>query len=144
MLKVGDLAPDFPVGETTLYRLLEQRSVAVFFFPMTFTPTCTREARAFGDEFDNLRQAGCDLVGVSKGAQARSDEFARSLGLPFPLVGDDGTIVRAYEVAWPLVGLARRVTYLIGQDRRVRSVVHAEFDVAKHITGTCSVLRPGS
>lgn len=37
MLKQGDMAPDFPVGDGTLYGLLEKRSVVVFFFPKTFT-----------------------------------------------------------------------------------------------------------
>jgi peroxiredoxin len=38
MLKVGDAAPDFAVGETTLHRLLDERLVAVYFFPKAFTP----------------------------------------------------------------------------------------------------------
>jgi peroxiredoxin len=38
MLKVGDAAPDFPIGETTLQRILKEREVVVFFFPKAFTP----------------------------------------------------------------------------------------------------------
>lgn len=38
MLTNGDAAPDFAIGETTLFRLLERGSVAVFFFPKAFTP----------------------------------------------------------------------------------------------------------
>lgn len=38
MLKVGDPAPDFPIGETTLARILKDREVVVFFFPKAFTP----------------------------------------------------------------------------------------------------------
>lgn len=38
MLKVGDPAPDFPIGETTLVRILKDREVVVFFFPKAFTP----------------------------------------------------------------------------------------------------------
>jgi peroxiredoxin len=38
MLKLGEVAPDFRVGETSLYRLLEQQAAAVFFFPKAFTP----------------------------------------------------------------------------------------------------------
>ena len=37
MLKQGETAPDFPVGDETLYGMLEKRSVVVFFFPKTFT-----------------------------------------------------------------------------------------------------------
>jgi peroxiredoxin len=38
MLKVGDAAPDFAVGATTLHGLLRERQVAVYFFPKAFTP----------------------------------------------------------------------------------------------------------
>jgi peroxiredoxin len=37
MLPPGAAAPDFPVGEGTLHRLLEHGSVALFFFPKAFT-----------------------------------------------------------------------------------------------------------
>jgi peroxiredoxin len=38
MLSEGDTAPDFRIGGSSLYRWLEERSVAVFFFPKVFTP----------------------------------------------------------------------------------------------------------
>ena len=38
MLKVGNDAPDFAVGDTTLFKILEKRQVVVFFFPKAFTP----------------------------------------------------------------------------------------------------------
>ena len=37
MLKVGQEAPDFPVGSGTFYALLEQGPAVVFFFPSAFT-----------------------------------------------------------------------------------------------------------
>jgi peroxiredoxin len=38
MLKPGDAAPDFAIGETTLFNILKQRKAVVFFFPKAFTP----------------------------------------------------------------------------------------------------------
>jgi peroxiredoxin len=38
VLRVGDVAPDFAVGDTTLYGILKHRSAVVFFFPKAFTP----------------------------------------------------------------------------------------------------------
>lgn len=38
MLAVGETAPDFPVGETSLYELLGEGPVVVWFFPKAFTP----------------------------------------------------------------------------------------------------------
>jgi peroxiredoxin len=141
MLKVGDLAPDFPIGDTSLYRLLEGQAAAVFFFPKAFTPACTREADEFHREFEGLRKSGCEVVGVSRDPQDKSDRFRQSLGLPFPLVGDpDGAILRAYKVRWPILGLARRVTYLIAKNRAVRLAFHSEFNIGAHVSKTCAAL----
>ena len=134
MLKVGDPAPDFAIGGTSLHKLAVDRSVAVFFFPKVFTPTCTLEAKAFGRDYEALRSAGGEVVGVSVDKPEESARFCDSLKLPFPLVGDkDGAIARAYDVRWPLVGLARRVTFLVGRDRRVVLAFRSERDAEAHV-----------
>ena len=38
MLKKGTAAPDFKVGESSLYEYLDRSAVVVFFFPKAFTP----------------------------------------------------------------------------------------------------------
>jgi peroxiredoxin len=38
MLKTASIAPDFAIGDGSLYKLLEQGSAVVFFFPKAFTP----------------------------------------------------------------------------------------------------------
>jgi peroxiredoxin len=39
VLKAGAIAPDFRIGETSLYAVLETKKTAVvFFFPKAFTP----------------------------------------------------------------------------------------------------------
>jgi thioredoxin-dependent peroxiredoxin len=140
MLKTGDPAPDFAIGESSLHRLLEKQSGAVvFFFPKAFTPTCTREAGGFGQEHERFRKAGFQLVGVSRDTQETNDRFGTSLGLSYPIVGDPGgSILKAYDVRWPLIGLARRVTYVVGGDRRVREVIRGELSALGHVEGACA------
>ena len=38
MLAVGDAAPDFAIGDRSLYRILEAQGAVIFFFPKAFTP----------------------------------------------------------------------------------------------------------
>lgn len=38
MLRLGDAAPDFTLGDTTLHGLLQRAQVALYFFPKAFTP----------------------------------------------------------------------------------------------------------
>jgi peroxiredoxin len=38
MLKVGDAAPDFAIGDSRLFKVLEERQAVIFFFPKAYTP----------------------------------------------------------------------------------------------------------
>jgi len=60
------------------------------------------------------------------------------------MVGDpEGKVLSAFGVRWPLIGLARRVTYVIGADRRVQEVIRGELDADSHVTEACAfVARP--
>jgi peroxiredoxin Q/BCP len=144
MLQPGDAAPDFDIGDRTLYGILDERSAVVFFYPRAFTPGCTREAKGFQREYENLRQSGCEVIGVSRDAQEVNDRFRASLGLPYPLVGDpDGRISKGYRVLWPVIGRTRRVTYVISRERRVRFGFHDEFGFDAHAGEMCRVLAEG-
>jgi thioredoxin-dependent peroxiredoxin len=82
------------------------------------------------------------VIGVSADAQDTSDRFRKSLDLPFPTVGDpSGSILRAYRVRWPLIGLARRVTYVVGRDRRIRSAYESQHKVDQHVAQACAVVK---
>lgn len=78
---------------------------------------------------------------MSADDQETQDRFGKSLELPFPLVGDpDGNIRSAYGVKWPLFGFAKRVTFVIGRDRKIRLVHRAERDVESHVAQACVVV----
>jgi peroxiredoxin Q/BCP len=79
------------------------------------------------------------VIGVSADTQETNDKFSTSLDLPYPLVGDpSGEILKAYKVRWPVIGLARRVSYVIGRERRIELVFESQFDAEAHVTQTCA------
>ena len=81
------------------------------------------------------------MVGVSRDSQDTSDRFKKSLDLPYALVGDEeGRVVTAFKVRWPVIGWAQRVTYLVGKDRKVRLAVHSELDIPAHVREACAAL----
>jgi thioredoxin-dependent peroxiredoxin len=98
------------------------------------------EAREFREHAEFLRSRGLSVIGVSTDAQTVSDRFAESLDLPFPLVGDpDASIARRYGVKWPLLKIAKRVTFVVGEDRRVESVHRSERDPRSHPAHVCAL-----
>jgi len=129
------------VRQTTLYKLLDKGKAVVFFFPKAFTPGCTKEVGGFRRDYEKYTKAGAEVIGVSSDTQETNDRFAASLDAPYPIVGDpSGEILKAYKVRWPVIGLARRVTYVIGPDRRVEHAFESQFDAEAHIARSCALV----
>jgi peroxiredoxin Q/BCP len=120
MLKVGDPAPpvDAVGSDGKRFVLYAQEAetlcTVIYFFPKAFTPGCTAETKEFRKHYAELMLAGASLVGVSTDDRDTQCRFASSLSAPFPMLGDhDRAICRAYDVLWPLIGVAHRVTYVV-------------------------------
>lgn len=70
----------------------------MYFYPKDATPGCTVEAQDFRDMHKDLSESGIEVVGVSKDSVESHDKFVEDLGLPFPLISDDGTLCEAFGV----------------------------------------------
>jgi len=78
-------------------------------------------------------------VGVSKDSQETNDRFRSSLELPYPMVGDpEGKILAAYDVRWPIIGICRRVSYVVGRDGKIRYAFKSETNPDAHVAETCA------
>ncbi len=137
MLNVGDTAPEIDATTTTGDRfvLSKQKAICtvIYFYPKAFTPGCTRETRTFAENHNELELAGASIIGVSTDDGSTQCDFAKSLGTPFPLIGDpDKTISRGFGVLWPLFGVAKRVTFVVGAERKVLAVFHHELKIGQH------------
>jgi peroxiredoxin len=137
MLKVGDRAPEIDAvgSDGQRFVLSEQGGLCtvIYFFPKAFTPGCTAETKTFRDNYVELALAGASVVGVSTDDQPTQCRFASELRAPFPILGDaGGAIGRAYGVLWPIVGLARRVTFVVSPERVIEAVFHHELAIQAH------------
>lgn len=127
MLGVGELAPDFPIptpeAPSRMLSSLRGRPVILFFFPKANTAGCTRETRGFAVRYPKFREAGVEVVGVSVDSTETQAAFAAKCGSRFPMVGDPTKeVARKYGVLG-LLGVAKRVTFFLDGEGRVRHVV---------------------
>jgi len=132
LLKEGQLAPPFAtqmvVGEQVSPVSLADfngKRVILYFYPKDNTPGCTKEACSFRDGYAKFQQAGLVVLGCSIDSADSHKAFIQKYGLPFPLLLDpDKKIAKQYGAAngIPILGLDRRITYLIGEDGRVLRV----------------------
>lgn len=127
--RAGEVVPEFSGRTTsgsTITRtdLLGQPSV-LFFYPKAGSPGCSREAREFARRFSEFQALGVKVVGISVDRPDAQERFKIGCALPFDLIADaTGEIARSFGVLGPL-GLARRVTFLMGANGRVLRVVRA-------------------
>lgn len=64
------------------------------------------------------------MVGASVDKPAANERWAQKYELKMPLISDDGdhTVASAFGVARPMVGVAKRTTFLIDPDGTLRKV----------------------
>jgi peroxiredoxin Q/BCP len=120
ILAPGTKAPDFrgvdQDGQSVRLADYTGRPVVLYFYPADMTTGCTMEACAFRDEKDEFQNLGAVVLGVSVQDEATHREFRAKHNLNFPLIADPSKeICRAYN-ALGLLGVAKRVTYVIGPD----------------------------
>lgn len=136
-LSVGDLAPEIDAEATDGKRfVLSQQGglcTVIYFFPKAFTPGCTSETKRFRDNFNELALAGANVVGISTDDPSTQCKFADSLHAPFPLIADpDKRISSAYGVLWPLIGVTKRVTFVVNPERVIDAIFRHEIQIQLH------------
>ena len=99
-------------------------AVVLYFYPKDDTPGCTAEACSLRDGFAELRAAGAVILGVSADTSQSHKAFAEKFHLPFSLLADpEKKLIEAYGVKMPLIGIAKRVTFIIDKQGTVRRVI---------------------
>ena len=136
-LKPGEQAPeiDAVASDGRRFVLSAQTGLCtvIYFFPKAFTPGCTAETRMFRDNYVELLLAGANIVGVSTDTLQTQCDFANAERTPFPIVPDpEQVICAAYNVLWPVMNVARRVTFVVRPDRIIDAVFHHELQISRH------------
>ena len=146
-ITAGQQAPDFslPDANGKTVRLSDfrgKKAVVLYFYPKDDTPGCTKEACAFRDQYEDLKDAGAEVIGVSSDGEAAHTKFATKYKLPFILVSDKGGAVRKqYGVPATLGLLPGRVTFVIDKQGVVRRTFNSQFQATKHVSEAIAALR---
>ncbi|MBN9606853.1 MAG: peroxiredoxin [Actinomycetales bacterium] len=127
-------APDFDLpnqfGEhVRLSDFRGVRPVALVFFPLAFSSTCTGELCALQENLNLFREHGVELIGISVDSKAALRAWAEEKGYDFTLLADfwpHGAVAKEYGVFLPEKGFANRATFVID----TKGVIRASFITA--------------
>jgi peroxiredoxin len=130
-LPIGSTAPDFTLkdqnhGEVTLSEFRGSKTVVLLFYPATFTGVCQGELRAIQDDLNTFQNDDVQVLAVSVDSTFANKVWADQEGFHFPILSDfwpHGAVAQAYGVFDPVVGRARRGTFVIDKEGTVRWTV---------------------
>jgi peroxiredoxin len=144
-IQVGAEAPDFELASNEIedgkpgkkIRLSDYRgkkNVVLAFYPLDFSPVCSRENACFVEDLSALEQSGAQLLGISVDSKWAHLAFAKQMGLKFPLLADfqpRGEVARKYGLFNESAGFTARATVIVDKAGKVAWVKQEETSQAR-------------
>lgn len=142
MLGVGEKFPELlgvdQNGKEVRLSDFKGKKLALYFYPKDNTSGCTAEACNLRDNYATLKEAGYEVVGVSKDSAASHRKFIEKQSLPFTLIADTETTLNQAAGVWAEKKLygrtymgTLRVTFLIDENGMIERVIE-KVDTKNH------------
>ena len=132
-IQVGTQAPDFELPSSELendrpgkkiklsdYR--GQKNVVLAFYPLDFSPTCSKEHACFKDDLSKLESSGAQVLGVSIDSVWSHLAYKEKMGLKYPLLADfhpKGAMAQKYGLYLEDKGITARATVIVDKAGKV-------------------------
>ena len=127
-LKVGDKIPFFTAkdsnGNSFEVRDYIGQPLVIYFYPKDDTPGCTIQACTFRDQYQDFKDLGAEVFGISSDSIQSHQKFIKRYKLPFILISDfDKKIRNAFGVPNDLFGLLPgRATYVTDKEGVIKLI----------------------
>ena len=130
----GSKAPAFKGtdqnGNTISLTDFSGKKLILYFYPKDDTPGCTKEACNLRDNYNELKNTGFEVVGVSADKAEKHIKFIEKYNLPFPLISDESKeVLNAYGVWGSKKFMGReymgiiRTTFVIDEDGIIENII---------------------
>jgi peroxiredoxin Q/BCP len=138
-LNIGDKIPNFTAKDANgidfdSQNIVGQKPLVIYFYPKDNTPGCTTQACSFRDQYEDFKDLGAEVIGISSDTVASHLKFSKQFKLPFILLSDfDKKIRKAFGVPTGMFGLLPgRVTYVTDKNGVIKMIFDSML-AAKHI-----------
>src|SRR3989475_9734812 len=147
MVEIGSPAPRFRLQTSagdyvSLEDLHVKKNVVVYFYPKDFTNGCPAEACEFRDSYEEFKNLGAEVIGISSDSQKSHRAFATENKLLFILLSDpDGSVRKSYGVKKTFGLVPGRVSFVIDKNGIVRHVFSSQSRAAAHVGEALAMLK---
>ena len=149
-LKKGDAAPDFTTeaaigGKEFKFSLadaLKKGPVVLYFYPKSFTQSCTVEAHLFAEATPKFAELGATVVGISHDDIATQKKFSTEECRDKFAVGadPDSKIIKSYDAKLAALPMSDRISYVISPEGKVL-YEYASMDPSDHVANTMKAIQ---
>ena len=146
-LKVGDKIPNFIAKDANgndfdSQNIVSQKPLVIYFYPKDNTPGCTTQACSFRDQYEDFKDLGAEVIGISSDTVTSHLKFSKQYKLPFILLSDfDKKIRKLFGVPAGMFGLLPgRVTYVTDKNGVVQMIFDSML-AAKHIPKALAAIK---
>lgn len=145
-LKVGDTLPDFKAKDTNgnLFNsqdYIGKHSLVIYFYPKDDTPGCTTQACSFRDNYQEFKDLGAEVIGISSDTVQSHLKFKSKFNLPFILLSDnDKKLRRLFGVENDFLFIPGRQTYVIDH-KGVIVMIFSSMSSMIHIKKALQILK---
>jgi peroxiredoxin Q/BCP len=134
-LKVGDTAPTFKAkthaGAEFDLQSRKGHWTVLYFYPKSETPGCTKQACAFRDHIQKIRDQKAEVFGISVNTVKDQAGFHKHHHLNFTLLADpEGEVVKLYGTKAPVIKISKRWTFILDPELKIRAI-EKDVDPAK-------------
>ncbi|MEC9006475.1 MAG: peroxiredoxin [Nitrospirota bacterium] len=145
--RIGDKAQDFQAVTTVSQEFgfsewQEQDWVVLFSHPADFTPVCTTELVEFARRFEEFKNKGVKLLGVSVDSVhshlAWLENMKHNMGstIPYPIVADvDMRVSKLYGMIHPEASVTAtvRALFVIDPKRIIRALIYYPMNAGRNV-----------
>ena len=145
--RIGDKAPDFRSATTVSQEFSfsawqEQDWVVLFSHPADFTPVCTTELVEFASRFEEFKNKGVKLLGISVDSihshLAWLENMKHKMGMiiPYPMVADvDMRVSNLYGMIHPEASTTAtvRALFVIDPKRVIRALIYYPMNAGRNV-----------
>ena len=136
-LTIGDLVPDLlgldQDGQEVRLSQYPGKRIILYFYPKDNTSGCTAQACSLRDGYSELREAGYEIIGVSRDSAKSHQGFREKHSLPFRLIADTdvqlnelfGTWIEKSMYGRKYMG-TERTTFAIDADHRIERILRGK------------------
>ncbi len=146
MLSKGDLIPDITLEDQDekMVNLSDYKGnpLVIYFYPKDNTKVCTAQACGFRDNYEDFKNAGAEVIGISGDSTRSHKKVSNKRKLPFILLSDPKKkALKAFKVPTGLFGLIPgRVTFVVDKEGKIAHTFRADFNADRHIKEALKVL----